>query len=307
MKKSIFLALLFILAFRAFPQKNDIFIKVEDSLKRLGKVILTGENDFVKYNANEKFLTLLENTLIEENSFNYPFDSLVTIARLVAPDNKFRLFNWHIKKTDNTYEYFGVLQVWSGKQKKYLIFRLTDNSATIIKPETQALDCQYWYGAHYYKIIYTKSRGKKYYTLLGWDGNDMLTQKKIIDVLTFNANDKPIFGASIFKYNKKTQKRVIFEYSATTMMSLKYDKQYISYKKKQRRMIVFDRLAPSDKKLEGQYQFYFPETNIFDAFVFRAGKWVMVKDIDARMEKMSKEEKAKVKQIIREQKKHLRK
>lgn len=306
MKKTAFLFLLFILSIRVFSQKNEDFIKAEDSLKKLGGLILNGENDFIKYAANEKFLTLLESTLLKENSFEYPFDSLIMIARLVSSDNKFRIFNWNLKKADNTYEYFGIIQVWNEKQKKYYIFPLTDNSDKITKSETQTLDCQNWYGAHYYKIIYNKSGGKKYYTLLGWDGNDLLTQKKIIDVLTFNSGDKPLFGASIFKYNKKTQKRVIFEYSATTSMSLKYDKQYMLHGKRPRKMIVFDRLAPSDPNLEGQYQFYFPETNIFDAFIFRMGKWAMLKDIDARMQKMTKKERAKIKKIIKEQKKHQR-
>ena len=47
-------------------------------------------------------------------------------------------------------------------------------------------------------------------------------------------------------------------------------------------MIVFDRLTPMDPKLEGQYEFYVPETNIFDGFVFYNGKWVFIKEVDAR-------------------------
>lgn len=306
MKKIPFIYLLIFLSFQAFPQKNEDFIKAEDSLKVLGNLILNGESDFIKYNANEKFLILLEGTLISENSFNYPFDSLTMIARINSPDNKFRIFNWNIKKADNTYEYFGFIQAWNSKQKKYTLYPLKDNSDKITKPESQLLDNLNWYGAHYYKLIYNKSGGKKYYTLLGWDGNDLLTQKKIIDVLVFNSNDKPIFGASIFKYNKKVQKRVIFEYSATVSMSLKFEKQYMLYGKKSRKMIIFDRLAPLDPNLEGQYQFYYPETNIFDAFIFRMGKWTMLKDVDARMQKMTKEEKAKIKKIIKEQKKYQR-
>jgi hypothetical protein len=306
MKKSILLFITAILSFHAFSQKNEDFIKAEDSLVVLGDLILNGESDFLKYNANEKFLTLLESALISDNSFDYPFDSLTMIARLTAADNKFRLFNWNIKKTDGTYEYFGILQAWNSKQKKYVLYPLTDNSDQTKKPELQALDYLTWYGAHYYKLLYNKSGKKKYYTLLGWDGNDLLTQKKIIDVLTFNSNDKPVFGASIFKYNKKTQKRVIFEYSSTTTMSLKYEKQYLLYGKKKRSMIIFDRLAPSDPELEGQYQFYYPETNIFDGFVFKRGKWTMVKDVDARMSKMTREERLKIKKIIKEQKKNKR-
>ncbi|HNW98537.1 MAG TPA: hypothetical protein PKK00_09035 [Bacteroidales bacterium] len=328
MKKEYFLLLLILLSFQLFSQKNANFIKAEDSLQKLGTIIIGGENDFIKYNANEKFLSLLGNTLLQENSFDYPFDSLITIARLVSEDKKLRIFNWNLRKTDGTYEYFGIIQAWNKKEKKYYLYPLKDNSDKITTPEMQNLTNTNWYGAHYYKIIYNKSRGKKYYTLLGWDGNDLLSQKKIIDVLIFNSNEKPVFGASIFKYNKKLQKRVIFEYSTTVSMSLKYEKQFMYSGKKNRKsivtdglnidivdkvpgkksrnMIVFDRLAPKDPSLEGQYQFYYPETNVFDAFIFRMGKWNMVKDVDARMRKKTGAEKAKVKAIIKEQKKHQR-
>jgi hypothetical protein len=198
------------------------------------------------------------------------------------------------------------VQVWSDKENKYILFPLKDSRDKIKKPEDQLLDNLNWYGAQYYKIIYNKYGRKKYYTLLGWDSNDNITQKKIIDVLTFNSKDKPIFGADIFKYDKKRYKRVIFEYSKTVSMSLKYDKQNMLNNKKKKMMIVFDRLSPLDPNLEGQHQFYYPETNIFDAFIFKSGKWNYVKDVDARNPKETKEEKNHRLEIIQEQKEHQR-
>jgi len=68
-------------------------------------------------------------------------------------------------------------------------------------------------------------------------------------------------------------------------MSLKYEKQFLNTKKRRKRkkdMIVFDRISPLNPNLKGQYQFYMPETNIFDGFVFTKGKWQYVKDVDAR-------------------------
>ena len=47
-------------------------------------------------------------------------------------------------------------------------------------------------------------------------------------------------------------------------------------------MILFDRLVPLNTSLEGQKQFYVPETNVFDAFIFEKGKWLFIEDIDAR-------------------------
>jgi len=304
MKKFAIVVFLIIQSVFGFSQNKVDLTKIEDSLMVLGKVIRDGETDFIKYNANERFLKLLESALISENSFDYPFDSLITIAKLKSDDNRFRIFDWALRKTDGTYDYFGYLQAWNNKLKKYMLYPLKDNSGVIVNPELQTLEPLNWYGALYYKIIFNKSGGKKYYTLLGWDGNDNVSQKKIIDVISFNSNDKPVFGAAIFKYNKKVYKRIIFEYNATVSMSLKYEKQFEVSGKKRKTMIIFDRLAPLDVALTGSFQYYYPETNIFDAFMFKKGKWFFVKDIDARNQPATKDERKHRQQIIRDQKKH---
>ena len=120
------------------------------------------------------------------------------------------------------------------KKSKTDIFPLIDKSTEIINPEKQTLNNLQWFGCLYYKIITTKYAGNKYYTLLGWDGNNYLTTKKIIDILYFTRSGRPKFGKSIFTSSKKQkkQKRIIFEFSSQTVMSLIYDERY--------KAIVFD-------------------------------------------------------------------
>ncbi len=272
----------------AFSQDLNSFNETLDSLKKFSNLVLTSATDFEKYNANDKLIILLESTLLQKKSFDYNFDTLKSIAVLRSPDNKFKLFNWVLPKADGTYEYFGIIQAWNSKENKFLLYKLKDNSENIKNPENELLDYQNWYGALYYKLIYTRYAGKKYYTLLGWDGNDKITSKKIIDVISFNSKEKPVFGSSIFKINSKFQKRVIFEFSSTVTVSIKYEKQYLVHGKQKKKMIVFDRVAPLDPKLKGIYQYYFPETNIFDALMFKNGKWNYIKDVDARNSKESK-------------------
>jgi hypothetical protein len=284
--KNIFITflLLFCVAFSK-AQSKEVFREAEDSLKVIAPVILRGSDDFVKYHANEQFTSLLEEALLKDKSFNYPFDSLITIARLVSPDNKFRIFNWHLPKKDGTYEYFAFIQAYNNQLKKYDLFKLVDVSDSMQNPEFKSLDYLHWYGAHYYKIIQTKYGGRQYYTLLGWDGNNKESCRKIIEVLSFNSRNKPVFGANFFKLDKnekKGKRRIIFEYSASSSMSLKYEKQFTAKGKEKKKVIVFDRLTPQDPQLKGLYQFYVPETNTFDAFIFQNGKWVFMKDIDAR-------------------------
>lgn len=279
--------------YSAIAQKQSVFNQYEDSLKNIARDILYGESDFIKYDANERFKAVLLNALMIDKSFDYPFDSLISIARLRSPDNSFRIFNWNLPRADGTYEYFGIIQTLKLGKNKHEIFELTDRSDEIENPENQILSYDNWFGSLYYQLILNKSGKKNYYTLLGWDGNNNYSTRKIIDILSFKSNGQPVFGAYLFKNYKKRTMRVILEYSSSVMVTLKYDDQSFYVQKKSRNkkkkiskvkesMLVFDRLTPMDPSLEGQCQFYVPETNIHDGFVFHNGKWIFIKEVDAR-------------------------
>lgn len=299
MKKSILITIILTVIFAklSFSQGRETFGEFEDSLALLGSIMRNGENDRVKFEANEKFIDLLEDALYKKNSFDYPFDSIKTIARLVSPDNKLKIYNWVISKIDGTFDYYAFIQSYNENKKKYDLFKLTDKSNDIIAAEFQILDANNWYGALYYKIIHTQNNNSDYYTLLGWNGNNGMSFKKLIEVLSFRSGNKPTFGAAMFKMGKEKPKRIIFEYSAKAIMSLKYDNQEYQEKIKFKKpkngkrfemrkvkssMILFDRLVPLSPSLEGQKQFYVPETNIFDAFIYENGKWNLIEDVDAR-------------------------
>jgi hypothetical protein len=273
--------------------QENIFNSYEDTLKRIGVTILNGENDSIKYAASLQFTTLLIEALKLEGSYDYPFDSLKTIARLMPVDNKFRIFNWNLPKDDGTYEYFGIIQMNNTLDNNYKIIQIEDKSYDISTPETGIFTCDNWYGALYYKIIEKKFRQKTYYMLLGWDGNDRYTRKKIIEVLTFDKEQHPFFGAHIFTGSKYSQNtRIIFEYYATAVMSLKYEKhgyrkvmkigRHSFIRRAHSDMIVFDRLVPLDESYSGQTILMVPSGNIIDAFVFKRGYWVFTGDVDAR-------------------------
>ncbi len=303
--KIVFIVIGFVLSVSLSKAQNkEIFSNYEDSLRVLINIVQRGANDNIKFEANEKFTALLEEALNQKKAFDYPFDSLKTITNLISPDKKFRIFNWCVAKDDGNYNYFGFIQVYNKKKKRYEIYPLTDKSQDIQAAEFQILDYQNWYGAMYYKIIHNSTDNNEYYTLLGWNGNDGVSYKKIIDVLTFKGNSKPFFGSTIFKKGKEKPRRIIYEYKAEAIMTLRYDVQQYNIKErlknpvkgqhyetkvKRTEMIVCDRLVPLSPNLEGQKQFYVPETNIYDAFVFDNGKWVFIEDIDARNPKNIKD------------------
>ena len=271
--------LLFLLALvnlTAFAQKgnNKLIAEYEDTLKIIAHTIMNGNTEEERLLANTAFINNLTEVLQYEKSFRFPFDSLPTISRLTSPDKKFRIFNWLLRKDNNTYQYFAIVHNYNKKSKKYEIIPLIDNSTNIRNPEQANLDAKNWYGGLIYDIIYVKKPGRKYYTLLLYDLNNNFSKKKIIDVMYFSGVNKIKFGLPIFKTSKnKSQKRVIFQYDAKTLISVKYH-----HKEKQ---IIFDHLVPIRDDLKGLYEYYVPD-GTFNSYYYKQGKWWLEEDIDVR-------------------------
>jgi hypothetical protein len=161
------------------------------------------------------------------------------------------------------------------------------------------LSAENWFGALYYEIIPLKSRGRTYYTLLGWDGNHPQVNRKLIEVLHFKGGDSPAFGHYLFRGMPGRQRRILFEYAGRASMTLRYDTQAFIRKERKRNrrvvekevfrpMIVFDRLAPLNPSLEGNPAFLVPEGHIQDAFVEENGRWQLIRDVDARNQPQDK-------------------
>lgn len=261
----------------------------QNKLKTSIKALYAAKTDEEKARINSQLLLDFEQVLTIPETFDYDFDSLKKYITVLRPDdNRFRLINWNIVKADGTFEYYGFIQSKftepkkhkGGKTVTFQLYPLIDKSAEIKNPENAITDNKKWFGMWYYKIITVKTKTRTYYTLLGWDGNDKFTQKRIIDVLSFDNTGVPHFGADIFNYQKKYPKRVIFEYAASCSMSLKYNSKKDS--------IVFGHLAPTQPQLEGQFQYYCSDMS-FDGFGFKKGKWNYGADVNALNEKDEKD------------------
>ena len=107
--------------------------------------------------------------------------------------------------------------------------------------------------------------------MFGWDGNNKLSNKKVIDIMYITKNGQIRFGANLFKVGRGYKKRVFFEFSSEVVMSLKYHART--------KRIVFAHLAPLEQNLKGQRQFYGPDLSL-DAFQYKKGKWKFLSDIE---------------------------
>ncbi|MBQ5873908.1 MAG: hypothetical protein IIW58_07175 [Bacteroidales bacterium] len=225
MKKII---ILICIAFFATPLcSQDIMLQnAEQELSSLMNVMFSSKDDNERFNANEKFLTLLDNVLEYPNSFDYPFENLDKISILTSSDKKFKIFTWAVFSNEGDYDNFGMIQARNETTEEYEIYRLWDRSDDVFSPQEAKLTDTSWFGAVYYELITTKNENITYYTLLGWDGKDIYSKRKIIEPITFKRNSgRPNFGASIF-YKEKQLKRMIFEYAPTASFNLKWDNQY---------------------------------------------------------------------------------
>jgi len=281
MKKILVLILTILMSnFLAISQKREAFEKIkkmEDELVYLFKVVAFNKKDSERKQANTEILKKLEIALNHVYSFDYQFDKIRQISKLTSDDLMLRVFTWHIQFSDSHFEYFGFLQFYPlANSDKYYVYKLTDYSEQITSADEFAGNHENWFGALYYEIVANQHDKKTYYTLLGWDGNDDFTNKKVVETLYFDSENKPFFGAEIFEIDKKQRTRIIFEFSMQVSMSLRYESR--------KKMIVFDHLAPSKPEFAGQFEYYGPDATQ-DAIYFEDGKWKYKSLIDIRNEK----------------------
>jgi hypothetical protein len=234
------------------------------------------ENDEARFAASDQFRTLMIEALNSTGCFDYPFDSIQTISKMHAPDRAFRLFNWNVPRDDRTHKYYCFVLTSDPETGIYDWTELSDNERFVENIESKVLTPEQWMGCLYYDIIPIKEgRKTENYILLGWDGNNRNSSKKIIDVLSFNRKGVRL-GAPIFKSEMGTAKRVILEYSSDVQVSVKW------HAKEQR--IVFDHLAPRDPMMTGVRSYYGPDMT-FDAYVLKKGKLEFHSNVDIRLGK----------------------
>jgi hypothetical protein len=276
MQKYIISFILLLIFFINNDLKAQNFDIKEKNLKILFDSLFYRDNiKYLKTDSEKKVLNdsiqkLFYELLQEDGSFNYPFDSLKHIGKIVSKNKLCKIITWNSKFSDGSFKYYGFIQYKNEKRNSVQTYLLSDKLDSVTNPETAVLSYFSWYGALYYDIYNYNFKGKNYYILFGWEGNNYYTNKKIIDILTFNNSGKPTFGKSVFKIENKLKKRLIFEFSLKATMTCKFNETVNA--------IVFDHLSPENPSEKGQFQFYGPD-GTFDGLRFEKGKWELVPNI----------------------------
>ena len=115
------------------------------------------------------------------------------------------------------------------RTKEYDVYELHDRSELIVNRQEEVLGPDRWLGAVYQELITTTYENRTYYTLLGWNGVDYLTQRKIIEPICFKSGgSQPQFGQNLFR-KEPNLRRVVLEYTKTAMVTLRYEEQYVRF------------------------------------------------------------------------------
>jgi hypothetical protein len=178
----------------------------EDSLKNLAKNLTIDSLTAGRMRNDSLFVKTLVRTLQVKNSFYYPLDSVLGISKLYAPDSTFRILSWSLSFDDYYSRQRAAIQMKTADGSLRLI-PLRDYSEFTEKPLDSIRTKDNWIGAVYYNIIKTEHNGKPYYTLFGIDDHSVRSNKKWIEVLTFNERNQPQFGGPLFTFEKDSVKR----------------------------------------------------------------------------------------------------
>lgn len=242
---------------------RDSIRNIEYQLEGLSHNIINSADLNERVTSCYYFVQTLKKALQVPTSFDYEFTRLKTVSILKPEDEAFRLFTWNLLLDSGKYLYFGAMQM--NNADSLILYGLYDSSRYIRDAEFETLDNEHWIGALYYQIHNYKYKGKSYYLLFGWDGEDRLVNKKVIDVLYFDEDNKPMFGLPILEDDEDEYKsRLILTFADRASIICRYVPQ--------ENHIVFDHLAPMYEIQRGNYAYYLPD-GTYDYMEFVKGFW----------------------------------
>ena len=254
---------------------KKLFLKKEDSLKIYSDSMINGETAGKRFLSDSQFVKTFVRSLKINNSFYYPYDSLLTVSKLYPQDSSFRIFTWQLKKDVYLYFQEGVIQMKTtdGSLKLYPLF---DASMFTAKPLDSLRTRRNWIGAIYYRIIQKEFNGKKYYTLLGFDDYTVSSNRKWMEVMSFDKQTgEPVFGGPMISFKDDTAKmkpvlnRFAIEYKKEARTQFNYNPEMD--------MIIYDHLI-SETEEPAKKETYIPDGD-FEGFRWENGQWVHVNKV----------------------------
>ncbi|MBR6292847.1 MAG: hypothetical protein IKR33_08625 [Bacteroidales bacterium] len=302
MKKGLTILSLALIALTINVQAQDKarMQQYQSRLTALIEKVATAPTDNERYLASEESVGLLASALEEDGSERWQWQLPKYVSVLTSPDGLLRIFTWAVVRDDGEFECFGAVQFYNDKEEEYQYLLLNDKSEEIMNREESTLTAANWLGAVYQDIVQTTAGDRVIYTLLGWNGVDNLTERKIIEPVIMKGG-VPQFGAAVFR-RERNLRRIVLEYTNDAMVHLAYEQQTIQdvqhervkvkgtnryrtvdkIKEHKERVIIFDEVEPQVPGMEGLYQYYVP-SGVELAYAFIDGKWELRNGAQGRL------------------------
>ncbi|MGZ3887540.1 MAG: hypothetical protein ACXVBP_08910 [Flavisolibacter sp.] len=281
MVKKPFLLLIFLLCAAAGysqvktirPTDLKILHQKEDSLKILMKDFFQDSLVAHRMRSDSLFIRTLVRGLQVKNSFYFPFDSILGVSKLYAPDSSFRIFTWQLDFDGKYVRQRGAIQYHTTDGSLKLV-PLRDYSEFAENANDSVRTKDTWIGAVYYNIVQTSFNGRKYYTLFGYDENNPVSNKKWAEVMTFDQRNLPVFGGPFFTFDKDStprppEYRFHIEYKKEAATTLNYDPDL--------QMILVDHLVSESNQPDDPWTLI-PDGD-YEGFKWVNGKWQHVNKV----------------------------
>jgi len=246
---------------------------------------MTLEKQFLRIRQNippEQKLSIIDSICksldlyaVSDSVFHHHFIKLRYLGQITSSDSLLKILTWNVASPDGIKKYYCYFIYRPEKNKPHIVHFLSCDYTETPPDENTIYYSENWYGAIYYDLRPFVYEGEKCYILLAIDyGNPYIT-RKIIETLKFTVDGKPVFGIPCITDGEKIVRRIIFEYAATAVMSLKFEADTL---------IVFDHLSPFLPEFKNNRQYYGPDFS-FDAYYLDKGIWKLKEDIDIRNKK----------------------
>ncbi|WP_460567383.1 hypothetical protein [Flaviaesturariibacter terrae] len=242
----------------------------EDTLKELARHIYTDTLASGRLRSDSQFVKTLIRGLQVKHSFLFPFDEVMGVSKLYAPDSSFRIFTWQVTIPTVQARKRGAIQMRTADGSLRLI-PLRDVTEFTEFAEDSVRDRTNWIGAVYYNLIKTTWAGKPYYTLFGIDDRGFSVKRKWIEVLTFDEAGQPRFGGDYFDFSQDTvarrqHNRFEIAYKREANVAANWDED--------QKLILFDHLVSETGQTDLPYTMV-PDGDS-EGFKWEKGKWVHI-------------------------------
>lgn len=251
--------------------ENDLPVILENLYRK----ILDSNDDAERLRLNDSVKLLIEDYVTSDSVFSHKFTNLKYLGQIESPDSRVKIINWNLILRNGDNKYFCYIIRRIKKSNNNIVCKLAGEHREENISTSILYNPQNWYGALYYTIQPFKRGNKVKYLLLGIDAGNSDMARKIIDVMIFDDDNRIVFGEECFIKDEETNHRVVFEYSAESIMTLR---------RHNKKSVIFDHLEVSSRNRYDTGE-YFSSGYIYDAYVFKKGFWRFTSNIDIRNRK----------------------